>query len=83
MNDKQNTLLSSGDGAWQPVESAWPATALGKEAALVYYRNKMRPMEYAIIGLIPAFFLALSYFAWRLRKQFAWDNYRNFSADLK
>ncbi|KAI9256932.1 hypothetical protein BY458DRAFT_578586 [Sporodiniella umbellata] len=84
---KQHVILENavcGDEKfWKPVESRWSNNLYGMEEAKDFYESVMRPIEYVIIGLIPAFFIVLVYFGWRLRKQFAWDNYRNFSADMK
>ncbi|KAI8971119.1 hypothetical protein BDB01DRAFT_812406 [Pilobolus umbonatus] len=70
--------------SWSPLPgSPWAGTKEGLESAGRHFRGMMHPIEYTIIGLIPAFFLILTFFGWKLRKQFAWDNYRNFSADMR
>jgi len=51
--------------------------------AHIYYEALMRPYEYTIIVIIPASFLVLSYIAWHLSKNFTWENYRSYSADIQ
>ncbi|CAO3701766.1 unnamed protein product [Rhizopus stolonifer] len=84
---KQHVILENAvcgnEDYWKPVESRWSDNLVGMEEAKGYYESVMRPIEYTIIALIPAFFVVLVFFGWRLRKQFAWDNYRNFSADIR
>ncbi|KAG1139710.1 hypothetical protein G6F37_012556 [Rhizopus arrhizus] len=84
---KQHVILENAvcgnEAYWKPVESRWSSNLMGMEDAKDFYASVMRPIEYTIIGLIPAFFIALVFLGWNLRKQFAWDNYRNFSADIR
>ncbi|CAO3658651.1 unnamed protein product [Rhizopus stolonifer] len=78
----ENSVCGNTD-YWKPVDPRWSSDISGMNTAKHFYQSVMSPIEYTIIALIPAFFIVLVFFGWRLRKQFAWDNYQNFSADMK
>ncbi|CAG8638760.1 10156_t:CDS:2, partial [Cetraspora pellucida] len=52
------------------------------EAPKIYYQARMRPLEHTIIGLISGFSVYLAFMSYLLSKEFGWENYKTYSADL-
>lgn len=48
-----------------------------------FFIRRMRPLEYVIIGLVSAFSVYLAALSFKLTKEFGWDVYRTYSADVK
>ncbi|GBB85985.1 hypothetical protein RclHR1_12410005 [Rhizophagus clarus] len=53
------------------------------EDAKYYFVNKMRPIEYIIASIVLVFSIYLSLLSYKLTKEFGWENYKTYSADLK
>ncbi|RIB05619.1 hypothetical protein C2G38_2047456 [Gigaspora rosea] len=54
-----------------------------KDAPKIYYEGKMRPIEHSIIGLMAGFSVYLAIISYLLSKEFGWENYKTYSADIK
>src|SRR6266498_691923 len=48
-----------------------------------YFQGRMRPLEYVIIGIVTGFSLYLVALVHKLMKQFGWENYKTYSADVE
>ncbi|RIA84057.1 hypothetical protein C1645_832831 [Glomus cerebriforme] len=55
----------------------------GPEDAKIYFIKRMRPIEYAIASLVLAFSIYLGLLSYKLSKEFGWENYKTYTADLK
>jgi hypothetical protein len=53
------------------------------EFTKIFFINRMRPLEYVIIGIVSAFSIYLAALSFKLTKEFGWDVYRSYSADVK
>lgn len=53
------------------------------EDAKDYFVKKMRPIEYIIASLVLAFSIYLGLLSYKLTKEFGWENYKTYTADLK
>ncbi|CAG8621840.1 20111_t:CDS:2, partial [Racocetra persica] len=52
-------------------------------APKTYYEPKMRPLEDTIIGIISVFSVYLAFMSYLLSKEFGWENYKTYSADIR
>ncbi|CAI2182679.1 10653_t:CDS:2 [Funneliformis geosporum] len=48
-----------------------------------YFQTRMRPLEFLIIVIVALFSLYLAGLVFKLSKQFGWENYRTYSADVE
>ncbi|CAG8603726.1 8278_t:CDS:2 [Funneliformis mosseae] len=54
-----------------------------RDDAKRYFKSRMRPLEYVIIGIVGLFSLYLAGLVYKLSKQFGWENYKTYSADVQ
>ncbi|CAG8556882.1 10791_t:CDS:2, partial [Cetraspora pellucida] len=54
-----------------------------RNAPKIYYQDRMRPVEHTIIGLISGFSVYLAIMSYLLSKEFGWENYKTYSADIR
>ncbi|CAG8451562.1 6651_t:CDS:2 [Acaulospora morrowiae] len=52
------------------------------EYTMNYYESRMRPLEYVIIGMVSGFSLFLGLLSINLTREFGWENYKTYSADM-
>ncbi|CAJ0625285.1 16276_t:CDS:2 [Entrophospora sp. SA101] len=48
-----------------------------------HFTSRMRPLEYTIIGLVAVFSVYLCVIAYKLVKEFGWEIYKTYSADVE
>src|SRR5207249_289437 len=53
------------------------------DAAKNHFVSKMRPIEYIIASLVLSFSIYLTLLSYKLTKEFGWENYKTYTADLK
>ncbi|CAG8589179.1 7824_t:CDS:2, partial [Dentiscutata heterogama] len=69
------------NATYAPINPIFPKD--NRDAPKFYYEARMRPIEYTIIGLISAFPIYLSFMSYKLTKEFGWENYKIYSADIR
>lgn len=67
------------DGATFVPSRMYPTSDMAK----YHFTSRMRPLEYTIIGLVAAFSLYLCVIAYKLVKEFGWEIYKTYSADVE
>ncbi|CAG8577463.1 21042_t:CDS:2, partial [Gigaspora rosea] len=68
---------------YNPKDPRFPKGDANRETPKDYYEPRMRPIEHTIIGLISAFSIYLAFMSYLLTKEFGWENYRTYSADVR
>jgi hypothetical protein len=53
------------------------------DAAKDYFVKRMRPIEYIIASLVLTFSIYLGLLSYKLTKEFGWENYKTYTADLQ
>ncbi|KAF0442437.1 conserved fungal protein [Gigaspora margarita] len=69
------------NATYAPDTSLFPIN--DRDAPKRYYEARMRPIEHTIIGLISGFSVYLAFMSYKLSKEFGWENYKTYSADIK
>ncbi|CAG8526266.1 21196_t:CDS:2 [Dentiscutata erythropus] len=68
------------NATYTPDTSLFPLN--DRDAPKRYYEARMRPIEHAILGIISVFSVYLAFMSYRLSKEFGWENYKTYSADI-
>ncbi|CAG8811644.1 835_t:CDS:1, partial [Racocetra persica] len=71
------------NATYVPTNPIFPKGDEHRNAPKEYYEAIMQPIEHTIIGLISAFSVYMVFMSFSLYKEFGWENYKTYSADIQ